>query len=108
MNVKGIIFDLNLMLSAYDIDARLENISLAQHDIPEIFFVSQKLYDRTMHYEILHSIFEKVCIDNLLELVLFSGKSGTVSIIPLQYVLLTLNHFLQGKSYLVVSSYVVI
>jgi len=72
---KGIVHDLDLMISEYDVDINLSSIKLAQHDIPEILMLPQKLYGRSDDYNTLRLAFDRV--QNSFELVLVSGESGT-------------------------------
>jgi len=79
-SAKGIIYDIDLMLSEFETDQKLNKISstsLAQHDIQQTLFVSQKLYGRSEEYNTLLSTLENVASKNTFELVLVGGASGT-------------------------------
>jgi len=78
-SAKGIIYDIDLILSEFNTDQKLNKISsipLAQHDIQQDLFVSQKLYGRSKEYNTLLSRLENVTVNNSFELVLVAGESG--------------------------------
>jgi len=72
---KGLLFDLDMMISEYD-NIALTSIVLAQRDITEKILVSQKLYDRSSEFSHLLSAFERVCQGSI-EVVFVKGNSGT-------------------------------
>ena len=74
-STKGIVHDLDLMISEYDIDNNLSSIVLVQHDVSETLLVPQKLYGRSDDYNALLSSFDR--ISTTFELVMVSGDSGT-------------------------------
>ena len=71
---KGIVHDLDLMISEYDNDDKLSSIVLAQHDRSEILMLPQKLYGRSADYNALLAAFGR--ISKSFELVMVSGDSG--------------------------------
>ena len=74
---KGIIYDIDLLLSEYDENMLYKSeIVLAQHDMPDIFLISQKLYGRSVEYCTLLSVFKSVSL-NSSEVVFITGDSGT-------------------------------
>ena len=42
--MKGVVHDLDLMISEYDIDETMSSIELAQYDLPEVLILPQKLW----------------------------------------------------------------
>ena len=76
LSAKGIIHDLDLMLSEYDIDSGLNTINLGLHNLSEIFCIPQKLCGRTNEYNLLCSILNNVS-PNSFELAFVSGTSGS-------------------------------
>jgi len=73
---KGLLFDLDMMVSEYDSDHALCSIVLAQRDFTEKLLVSQKLYDRSSQLSEMLSAFERVSQGSF-EIVFVRGKSGT-------------------------------
>ena len=75
-SAKGIIHDLDLMISEYPSDAELSSVILQQHDIPESLLIPKKLYGRQDQYNSLLSAFDRVSPTSF-EVVFISGESGT-------------------------------
>ena len=48
--------DLDLLISEYKIDERLQSIELGQHDVPQTLFIPQKLYGRSAPIQTLLSV----------------------------------------------------
>jgi len=59
-SAKGIMHDIDLIMSEYDPEAQSISFSLAQHDVSETLFVPQKLYGRFSEYKTLLSIVDRV------------------------------------------------
>jgi len=74
---KGLIYDIDLMISEYETDKALSSITLAEHDTSERFLISQKLYSRSSSYETFLSRIDALLRQHSLELVFVSGKPGT-------------------------------
>ena len=80
LSAKGIIYDLDLMISEYDNDNALSSIILDQHNISETFHMPQQLYGRAIECSELRSAFEQLDYESF-ELVFVSGRSGTGELI---------------------------
>ena len=74
-STKGIVHDLDLMISEIDSDNTLSSIDLVQHDSSETLMLPQTLYGRSDNYNELLSVFDK--LPNTFELVMVAGDSGT-------------------------------
>ena len=74
-STKGIVYDLDLMISEYDTDINLSSIVLMQHDLSQTLMLPQKLYGFSNEYNALSSVFDK--IPKSFELVMISGDPGT-------------------------------
>jgi len=75
-SAKGILFDLQLMLTEYDDDTGLCSVVLAENDFSERLLISQKLYGRSNEFEKLLSAFKRVSAGSK-EIVFVSGRAGT-------------------------------
>jgi len=75
-SAKGLLFDLDMMLSEYDNDIGLIGIDLARRDFAEKILVSQTLYDRSFEFSDLLSTFGRVS-HGCFEIVFVEGNSGT-------------------------------
>ena len=51
--------DLDLLISEYKNDEKLQSIKLGQHDVPQTLFTPQKLYCRSVHVQTLLSVFDR-------------------------------------------------
>ena len=49
--------DLDLMLSEYENDNKLQSIELGQHDVPRTLLIPQKLYGHSAYFKTLLSAF---------------------------------------------------
>ena len=76
LSAKGIIHDLDFMISEYPSDEKLTSVLLKQHDTPENLFLRQKLYGRCDQYESLVSAFDRVTFTSF-EVIFVAGESGT-------------------------------
>ena len=74
---KGIVHDLDLMISEYDTDSKLSSIVLAQHDKSEILMLPQKLYGRSTEFDTLIIAMKRIIQNSSFELVFVKGESGT-------------------------------
>ena len=74
---KGLIYDLDMMISEYDSDTNLTDIVLAENDkaLPQLLSRS-KLYGREGDFDILSSVLKRVTHDSS-EVVFVTGTSGT-------------------------------
>ena len=75
-STKGILYDINRMLSEYSNDSQLKNIRLSEHDYSEHFLVPHRLYGRDLETDVLLSIFQKIQTGNS-EIVLIRGVRGS-------------------------------
>merc|ERR1719445_2417340 len=75
-SAKGIIFDLDLMISEYKSDHELSSITLAKHDILETFILPQVVYGRKTEYETMVSALDRVSRGES-EFLFVTGNSGT-------------------------------
>ena len=75
-SAKGIIHDLDLMITEYDSDNKLASANLAQHDISETLLIPQKLYGRSKEYSALFSLLGRLS-PNSFEVNFIVGNSGT-------------------------------
>ena len=75
-SAKGIIHDLDLMITEYDSDPKLASISLAQHDKTDILLIPQKLYGRSKEYSALFSLFARLRPKSF-ETAFVMGEGGT-------------------------------
>ena len=73
---KGIVHDLDLMLSEYETDNTLSTITLKQHNVPEKFLISQQLYGRHAAKQSMITSFEKLATSSI-EVAFVQGQSGT-------------------------------
>ena len=74
-STKGIMFDLESMMSDFSTDRQISSFTLAQHDTSQSFFVSQKFRGRSKEYKNLCDIFDNFSRDTL-EIVFVAGNSG--------------------------------
>ena len=74
-STKGIMHDLDLMISEYENDKQLGSVDLLQHDVPETLIIPQKLYGHLSNYEALSTVFDKS--QKSFEVALILGYSGT-------------------------------
>lgn len=74
-SAKGIIYDLDLMISEYKRDTKLSSVILAKHDISETLILPQDIYGRASEYEIMISALDKACTGSF-ELLFVTGMSG--------------------------------
>jgi len=75
-SAKGLIYDLDLMISEYNSNKYLTSIVLAQNDMPQTLLIPQILYGRSNQFNSLLSVVNR-SITSSLELVLVTGRSGT-------------------------------
>ena len=75
-SAKGIIYDLDFMISEHLSDEKLTTVLLQQHDTPENLLLPQKLYGRCDQYKCVLSAFDRVNPTSF-EIVLVAGESGT-------------------------------
>jgi len=75
-SAKGIIHDLDLMISEYDLDKDLKRVTLAKHDFCETLLLPQVVYGRKSEYETMMSALGRVC-NGAFEVLFVTGKSGT-------------------------------
>jgi len=75
-SAKGILYDLQLMLTEYDEDVTLSSVVLAENDFSGRLLISQKLYGRSNEFGILLSAFQRVSSGSK-EIVFVKGKAGT-------------------------------
>ena len=86
---KGIIYDIDLIISEYSETIKATTFlsssssiplkcefRLAEHDMPDIFLIPQKLFGRTNEYDLLLSTFESVTPQTS-KVVFISGDSGS-------------------------------
>ena len=73
---KGLVYDLDLIMSEYDSDKTLKDIVLGGNDIPSRLCLSNKLYDRDDDFNTLCSALKRVSSD-CMEIVFVTGCSGT-------------------------------
>jgi len=71
----GLLRDLQHCLSSWQARGRIERFTLAQHDVPECFSVSQRLVGREAQSALLVSAFERACAGEA-GLLLISGSAG--------------------------------
>ena len=74
-SAKGIMHDLDLIISEHETDKKLLSIELMQHDIPETLIIPQKLYSQSSYFNTLMTAFDKITTS--FETVFVSGESGT-------------------------------
>ncbi len=72
----GLIRDLEACASSWRLHQRIEHFPLARADVPERFFVTQKLYGRQAECASILSAFKRVVATGTVELLLISGYSG--------------------------------
>jgi len=75
-SAKGLIFDLDLMLSEYESNRNLSSVVLAQNDMPQTLLIPQKLYGRSTEFDALLSVINRSNTSSF-ELIFVSGTSGT-------------------------------
>ena len=75
-SAKGLIYDLDLMLSEYGSNQNLSSVVLAQNDLPQTLLIPQKLYGRTEEFITLLSVINRSDVSTF-EFIFVSGKSGT-------------------------------
>jgi len=75
-SAKGLIYDLDLMLSEYESNENLTSVVLAQNDMPQTLLIPQNLYGRSNEFKSLLSVINK-SNTSALELVFVKGRSGT-------------------------------
>ncbi|MFY8016799.1 MAG: AAA family ATPase, partial [Inhella sp.] len=96
----GLLRDLQHCLSSWQSRGHIERFTLAQHDVPECFSVSQRLVGREAQSALLVSAFERACAGEA-GLLLISGSAGigkTVLVNELhQPVAERRGYFLRGK-----------
>ena len=71
---KGLIYDLDLMISEYQSDNNLASVTLKQNDIPQSLIIPQQLYGRCSELESLLSVMSNE--SHSFEIVFVKGKSG--------------------------------
>ena len=74
-STKGVVYDLELIISGFSNNKKMASITLGQHDTAESFRVSQKLRGRSNEYKTLCSVFDNFSSDNL-DIVFITGNSG--------------------------------
>ncbi len=72
----GILADLERCSVQWEAAGHIETFPLGEHDFPEVFRVSQRLYGRSREVAALLSAFDRVVSTGMPELVLVSGYSG--------------------------------
>jgi PAS domain S-box-containing protein len=72
----GIESDLRRCLAQWELEGRIEEFPLCEHDTSDRLLVPEKLYGREREIETLLAAFERVVTSGRLELVLVSGYSG--------------------------------
>ena len=75
-SAKGIIHDIDLMISDHKTDEMLRSVILAQRDTPETLLAQHKLYGRSKERDSLFSLYDRLPT-SLFELVFVSGVPGT-------------------------------
>jgi len=76
-SAKGIIHDLDLMLSEYGCgNKQLGSVVLAKHDVSESLLLSQTVYGRISEYKTMMSVLDKVSAGRF-EILFVTGLSGT-------------------------------
>jgi len=72
----GVESDLRRCLAQWQLEGRIEEFPLCEHDTSDRLLVSEKLYGREREIETLLAAFDRVVTSGRLELVLVSGYSG--------------------------------
>ena len=72
----GIESDLRRCLAQWELEGRIEEFPLCEHDTSDRLLVPEKLYGREREIETLLAAFDRVVTSGRLELVLVSGYSG--------------------------------
>jgi diguanylate cyclase (GGDEF)-like protein len=72
----GLIRDLEACAESWRLYRRVERFALGREDVPERFFVAQKLYGRQAECASILSAFKRVVSSGSVELLLVSGYSG--------------------------------
>lgn len=72
----GLMRDLEACAASWRLHQRIENFPLARSDVPERFFVAQKLYGRQAESASILAAFKRVVSAGSVELLLIAGYSG--------------------------------
>jgi len=100
-SAKGILYDLQRMLSDYDADASLGSVVLAEHDFSERLLIFQKLYGRSEEFDTMLSAFNRISTGSK-EIIFVKGKAGagkTTFVFELR------KHVARRKGYLITGKY---
>jgi PAS domain S-box-containing protein len=75
-SAAGIESDLRRCLAGWEVERRIEDFPLGEHDIPGDLFIPEKLYGRANEGDALLAAFDRMVKGGAPELVLVSGYSG--------------------------------